>query len=206
MTSHQDHLYGCFGISSPLFYDNSGGTAGGLAKLAVAALAAADAAPAGVSARTSEAAGRRGSLGGKRSSLGEGMALGGITVATPVVGEQLAAPGSSGGDDGGGADGGGGGEVPGNSEERESQDRGSQSSACAGREGGGGDASVASNTSSRASSLAGLSRRTSEAGVAVSLVSGSGSRGTHGNVNVSLFAFVRLSFLPEESMEPSSRD
>lgn len=142
--------------------DNSGGAGlRGIAKLAAAALAAADGAPAG--ATSSEAV-------EKNLSLGGGLSLDGITVAPPIGGEQLAMPGSSGGDDGSGAGGSGAGGAPGNSEEREGQDCGSQSSAGAGREDRGRDASasIASNASSRASSLATLSRRTSEAGVGVS--------------------------------------
>eukprot|EP00903_Cladosiphon_okamuranus_P012766 g11934.t1 len=133
----------------------------GIVKLAVAALAAANRSPAGASA-----SGGAGEAAEKNPSLGGGMGLDEITVATPVGADQLAVPGSSGGDDGGGGIVGG---VTGNSEERRGQDGGSQGSAGAGRDDGGGDASVASNASSIASSLAKLSRRTSEAGFAVDL-------------------------------------
>lgn len=128
-----------------------------MAKLAIAALAAADAPPSGLSAE-------------KKSLMGRAVGLDEIAAAIPVGGEQVVAPGSSGGDNGaaGGADGAG--RAPGNSEEREGNDGGSQSSSAGGLEDGSVDRSITSNTSSRASaaSLAMLSRRASEAGVTVS--------------------------------------
>lgn len=172
----------CF---APSFANSGGAGSRGIAKLAVAALAAADGSPADACASVGGAAGEAAE---NNASLGGELGLDGITVATPVGGEPLAVLGLSGGDGVGG--------VPGTSEEREGQDGWSQSSAGTGQEDGGGDASVASNARSRASSLANLSRRTSEAGVAVSEREREGSRSKHGTENAWLFFFsVHLIFL-----------
>lgn len=155
-TTKNNQPHWCFRVFRLSNY--SVGASRGIAKLAVAALAA-DAPPAGPGTGSGEAV-------EKNAPLGGGVGLDGITVATPVPGSS----GGDGGDGGGPADAGGVGGVPGNSEEREAQDGGSQCSPGARWEDCGGDASVASNASSRASSrsLATLSRRASEAGVAVS--------------------------------------